>query len=499
MMTCLVLYLINLLLLRRYNHEALHDKKTYNPCNSGGGFLNLGVVPVKRIFKLRRIIRVGLGIYLFLLVSFVNSPLCLANFTNILFTIDAGRVHTVVHGDTLYNIARINGTCWEVLASYNHISNPRLIFPGQQIQIPIQDYLLLQELSLEYLLQLFADWGYYLNNYLQHESHIITPREFQYRQRARRAFEEDSQLFLDAVNINPVYGRSLFIGTWFAEYDEMYPYWIKMLPDIYLENNPTAIYIASLISHLSPCNRSEQSPIRYIYNSRVIHAFTHNATAYFEALYFIGAESLSGWIALNILSDYIVRAREANHPILYPKWMNLLQYVALTNTNKYIEQILEILHSNIESEWKRRLSFSTTPNVDAENSRNWFRPDVWTPDFDWVSIRRAGGIAGTIIEGIYLRLAYSLGAVRVLHFPFWIWDETHFSPSCPIWTIATVNYTVQNIAIFELVSHVVELRNDNFDEHQVILSMLTDSSSIFDPKTRDVFERVNYQIVKLLG
>jgi len=46
-----------------------------------------------------------------------------------------GNVHTVVHGDTLYRIARVNNTCWHVLAMYNQIPNPRLIFPGQQIRI----------------------------------------------------------------------------------------------------------------------------------------------------------------------------------------------------------------------------------------------------------------------------------------------------------------------------------------------------------------------------
>jgi len=63
----------------------------------------------------------------------VNSSL---GFANVLSHIDVGGVHTVVNGDTLYDIARVNGICWGMLASHNHIPNPRLIFPGQQIWIP---------------------------------------------------------------------------------------------------------------------------------------------------------------------------------------------------------------------------------------------------------------------------------------------------------------------------------------------------------------------------
>nr|BBH93446.1 hypothetical protein KTA_16450 [Thermogemmatispora argillosa] len=46
--------------------------------------------------------------------------------------------YTVVSGDTLSGIAVRYGTSWQTLASYNHIPNPNLIFPGQQVCIPGQ-------------------------------------------------------------------------------------------------------------------------------------------------------------------------------------------------------------------------------------------------------------------------------------------------------------------------------------------------------------------------
>ncbi|RAQ97359.1 LysM peptidoglycan-binding domain-containing protein [Thermogemmatispora tikiterensis] len=50
----------------------------------------------------------------------------------------ASGCYTVVSGDTLSGIALRYGTSWQTLASYNHIPNPNLIFPGQQVCIPGQ-------------------------------------------------------------------------------------------------------------------------------------------------------------------------------------------------------------------------------------------------------------------------------------------------------------------------------------------------------------------------
>lgn len=45
-------------------------------------------------------------------------------------------IYTVVSGDTLSGIASKYGTTYQKLAEYNGISNPNLIYPGQQIKIP---------------------------------------------------------------------------------------------------------------------------------------------------------------------------------------------------------------------------------------------------------------------------------------------------------------------------------------------------------------------------
>jgi len=71
-----------------------------------------------------------MGVCFFVLVCFVASSPGFA------ISCTAGNVHTVVPGDTLYRIAHTNGTYWAVLAAYNQITNPQLIFPGQQIRIP---------------------------------------------------------------------------------------------------------------------------------------------------------------------------------------------------------------------------------------------------------------------------------------------------------------------------------------------------------------------------
>ncbi|MBQ3474934.1 MAG: LysM peptidoglycan-binding domain-containing protein [Bacilli bacterium] len=45
-------------------------------------------------------------------------------------------VYIVKSGDTLSGIASMYGTTYQELARYNNISNPNLIFPGQEIKIP---------------------------------------------------------------------------------------------------------------------------------------------------------------------------------------------------------------------------------------------------------------------------------------------------------------------------------------------------------------------------
>ncbi|MDL2225687.1 LysM peptidoglycan-binding domain-containing protein [Eubacteriales bacterium OttesenSCG-928-M02] len=46
-------------------------------------------------------------------------------------------VHTVVRGDTLWDIARSYGSTVDAIAKYNHIPNPSLIYPGQRLTIPV--------------------------------------------------------------------------------------------------------------------------------------------------------------------------------------------------------------------------------------------------------------------------------------------------------------------------------------------------------------------------
>ena len=46
------------------------------------------------------------------------------------------RMYIVSWGNTLSGIARLYNTTWSRLASYNHIPNPNLIYPGQAVCIP---------------------------------------------------------------------------------------------------------------------------------------------------------------------------------------------------------------------------------------------------------------------------------------------------------------------------------------------------------------------------
>ena len=47
----------------------------------------------------------------------------------------AGSVYTVQPGDTLSGIAARYGTTYQVLAAVNGITDPNIIYPGQQIRV----------------------------------------------------------------------------------------------------------------------------------------------------------------------------------------------------------------------------------------------------------------------------------------------------------------------------------------------------------------------------
>jgi len=51
-------------------------------------------------------------------------------------SVEAAGSHVVERGDTLAHIARLHGTTWPVLAEYNGLTNPHLIFPRQVVRIP---------------------------------------------------------------------------------------------------------------------------------------------------------------------------------------------------------------------------------------------------------------------------------------------------------------------------------------------------------------------------
>ena len=49
---------------------------------------------------------------------------------------DVYLVHVVQPGETLYHIGRVHGVAWAVLAEYNGLDNPHLIFPGKRVRVP---------------------------------------------------------------------------------------------------------------------------------------------------------------------------------------------------------------------------------------------------------------------------------------------------------------------------------------------------------------------------
>ena len=76
-------------------------------------------------------IGVVLGLLLFVATFVVHVPGASAH-----ARYTCSNAYTIVRGDTLSRIGYRYGIRWSVLASYNHIANPNLIFVGQTVCIP---------------------------------------------------------------------------------------------------------------------------------------------------------------------------------------------------------------------------------------------------------------------------------------------------------------------------------------------------------------------------
>ncbi|GIQ69944.1 LysM peptidoglycan-binding domain-containing protein [Xylanibacillus composti] len=57
---------------------------------------------------------------------------------NVPAPVQEAKVHTVKPGDTLSHIGVAHGLSWQELAAFNNLANPHLIFPNQQIRIPVR-------------------------------------------------------------------------------------------------------------------------------------------------------------------------------------------------------------------------------------------------------------------------------------------------------------------------------------------------------------------------
>ncbi len=73
--------------------------------------------------------KISVVLVLVLVLTSLFSGVTMAENTN-------GNIYTVKKGDVLWKIAEEFGITWEILAQYNNIKNPNLIFPTQELKIP---------------------------------------------------------------------------------------------------------------------------------------------------------------------------------------------------------------------------------------------------------------------------------------------------------------------------------------------------------------------------
>ena len=470
---------------------------------------------------------------------------------------DAYLVHVVQPGETLYRIGRLHGVAWTVLAEYNGLDNPHLIFPGKRVRVPGPSH----TLTAQYIVQRMDDFAEYTRENVQGSNSQNRSRYF-FSSIAylRYIYDYHTALFAEAVLLTPRNGRftiSLLnshlipqMPVHSPEYAPQ-PVWQSFIlfppynsiegrflfREMMLESYPDAQYIYDLFSDAlffqTITGVGSIEPLTKCASfSRLVNAFIRNPVCFFEAGY-LAQRHLSRWERFSVV-QLLYWAREFNHPFLFDEWFGLLEY-ALTHelsdsAHRQVTHIIHVLNGaeiyegvlgfpgnvhfreTIVSGFTAhlpRIGFSSYWTSPDEGRTLPFSPFPWTkPGEPMPYTTHLYDVSfAQPLSMFYVRFTYSVCPTHVLRHPFWQWlnlDIPGFYPVCPIWFITLMgnnlvhpdnrNPVFRDVLIIELVAHVAEIRERGFDIYRDILTILTDTDSVFDKYTRETFERVQYEL-----
>ena len=309
-------------------------------------------------------------------------------------------------------------------------------------------------------------------------------------------------LFLDEDTAHP----HTTVDGWFA------------LQEMILEPSPCDHYIHQLFQYAK--NRLSDLVFCRLWNAFLLNPVDFiEAHYYFQPQYFLRRTRSSFMFEGNFLL-----AHETSHPFLFDEWFGLLEYVLTHDISEGARQLvvnfIHFVNDNtpvyhaIGGIPTRAFVFARDEAGEPIDRFYGFRRDgvhpEWRPEWTYYHAWERYGFAGGATSWHLMHWVQTFSVsmhsdTRILHFPFWRWinvDTAGYYPLCPIWFLTLMSnnlfrdnnpdLVLRDILIIELVEHVAELRGRGFDMYRDIVAMLTDSNSVFDPYTRDTFNKVQF-------
>lgn len=376
----------------------------------------------------------------------------------------------------------------------------------------------LYELSFDYITHLIFDWGEHIET-----SCFIDMPPFHcnihqlFALRLWNTFKTDVYLFLNAVNSDIRSGRNaiiittdlLFTGT-IDRGDELYfVAWLEMLRFTLPENYPSTTYAVDVLNDARIMGSCLQQPSFYLFQSRIFHIFLSDLQIFFEAssifntmikdYYEIYCDKFIDWL-FNYVMRNIVDIKVMNHPIYtttitsYIESSFCIQFDSEVRLFK--DNFIDTLHDTWGAQLEIIASFYREPtpvDIEFQYIRNILHPDEnWIDDFDWLSIR-GGGMLSSVFEFLELRAGFSISCLWVLFFSDLFNEFTISSPipTCPLWQLSAISNPARSIMITHITLHLLDLRDGGFIIYQNIIDILTDTTRIFDTRTKETFTMIS--------
>ena len=360
-----------------------------------------------------------------------------------------------------------------------------------------------EALELGQIIQLFHAMDAYIREYTG--SSIISSPDFQsYSEKIRHLFDENMDLFLEAVDMSGRYGRQAIVASNLRAWG----YRFFLLRDALLEDDPSFEYILAVFDethHLSSVGFMPWDG----WGSSLFHLFTRNVEDFLEAMSTYFGKCLEQnleWGMARYIGSQIALAKDSDHPTFFNEWYSLLEYAADLDLSDGAMLILDAIHDRTNEDLWFHQFWRNAATEELENYKRYGHPPSnqahqhrlrpapgWVEDFDWWEVYMLGGINDQIIHN-GTRYVATLSVERLLIFNFWRWSDDEYiswMPSCPIWVMSSVHDGIREIMMIDLINHVFELRDGGHEKYQYVIGLLTDPTSVFDPRTQETFEMVN--------